>query len=156
MDFTERTTQRQVNRVTASFINGSNIHRGTRMNYKSFEKYCAYQDEKRELLQKYNTENGTLYHFYFECIRKEYIGGTTSTELGKAFDVSPTGIRLQLQKMGVPLEPLGGNKKPLLTVIQIREIRESKDSNTVLSKRYGYDVGGIWHIKNGTRWANVR
>jgi hypothetical protein len=126
------------------------------MNYKKFEYHTAYMEEKRELLQKYNTQNGTLYHFYYECIHKEYIGGTTSTELANFFDISITGIRKQLQRMGVPLESHGGCKKPKLTITQIREIRASKEPRCILAKRYNYDPVGISEIKRGKRWKNIK
>lgn len=125
------------------------------MNYKRFEYYINFMEEKRQLLQKYNTENGTLYHFYFECLHKEYIGGTTTSELARAFDSNRNTILLQIKKMGVESQPHGGNKKPLLTVQQIRDIRASKLPNNVLAKQYNYAPSGICNIKNRKQWANI-
>lgn len=125
------------------------------MNYLALERFCAYNDDKRAALSRYNTKNGTLYHFYHECLRKEYLGGVTSTELAESFDMSRFAIHCRLRRMGVQLEPHGGNKRPLLTVTQIREIKQSDEPNSVLARLYGYDQSGISDIRRGKRWKSI-
>lgn len=124
------------------------------MNFLKLERRLQFKDEKYKRVSRWNTENGTLYHFYLDLIRKEYIGGVSSAELGKYFGHTGLTIREQLRKMGVELRPPGGANNTKLTHDIVKAIRNSHETGRVLAERHGYNQGGISLIRRGLLWPS--